>query len=55
MRLSRAAVLVDKALAGRPPLAARFVDYEQRQRMIEAQARRELRGVRDALAEMTLD
>jgi hypothetical protein len=54
-QLSRAAALADRALSGPPVEPARGVDYQQRQRETEREARRELRALRDALAVMPLE
>jgi hypothetical protein len=54
-RLSRAAVMVDRVLSGPPVMQAHDVDYRQRQREIERDARRELRSLRDVLDALPLD
>jgi hypothetical protein len=54
-QLSRAAALADRALSGSPIEPARGVDYVQRQREIEREARRELRGLRDVLDGLPLE
>jgi hypothetical protein len=55
-RLSVAAVLVDKAVSGPPPFRAPDgIDYAQRQRQSEHDARRELKKLREALCELALD
>ena len=53
-RVSRTAALMDRVLSGEPVERTRHVDYDQRQRMQESQARRELRELRDRLNGMEL-
>jgi len=53
-QLSRAAALADRLLSGPPADQARDVNYAQRRREIEREARRELRQLRDTLAGLPL-
>ena len=54
-RLSRVAALADRVVSGLPTAQARDVDYQQRQRQTEREARRELRALRDTLAILPLE
>jgi hypothetical protein len=54
-RLSRAASLLDRVLAGAPADRARRVDYERRQEETEQAARRELRELKQELERVRLD
>ncbi len=53
-RLSRAAAVLDKSLCGPPDRRAEGVDYEQRQRKLERQAKRELVQLREQLQMLPL-
>ena len=54
-QLSKAAALADRAASGPPAIRSSGVDYQQRQRQIEREARRELRALRDTLAGLPLE
>jgi hypothetical protein len=54
-QLSRVAALADRAVSGPPAMRANKIDYRQRQRAIEREARRELRALRDTLDGMPLE
>ena len=54
-QLSKAAALADRVVSGPPAMRANEIDYAQRQRAIERDARRELRALRDVLDGMPLE
>jgi hypothetical protein len=53
-RLSHAAAVLDRSLCGPPERGARGVDYQERQRQLEQQARRELCQLREQLSALPL-
>jgi hypothetical protein len=53
-QLSRAAVVLDVALHGKPVLQASNVDYEQRVKKQQQRAVKELEQLKNALAELPL-